>query len=249
MFLFKYFLSGAQNFLYMEIYKALSDLGKIISLKEIGNGCIGIKEEFINDCLRKSSTGDSGIISIRVSCKKDNASFFVEFKKYLLGGIIEIPFHVESFIFNSRDKKITFSLDKKKAIAKGYRSKLLLWFTLSVIGTFSRKGDLIKAIITDNDFVEKNQNGTYSIDLSKIPELENMFKKPHWKLIRINGMSFDDKRVFLQLHEDFAKKIDAVSKDIKKKVNAAKDKLSTASALAANAFESLKEKFKNRKQD
>ena len=217
MFLFKYFLSGAQNFLYMEIYKAISDLGKIISLREIGSGRIGIKEEFINDCLQKSSTGDSSIRSIRISCKKGNASFFVEFKKYLLSGIIEIPFHVESFIFNNMDKKITFSLDKKKAIAKGYSSKLLLWFTLSVIGTFSRKKDLIKTIINDNDFVEKNQDDTYSIDLSKIPELENVFKKPYWKLIRINGVSFDDKRVFLQLHEDFAGKINAVSKDIKNK--------------------------------
>ncbi|MGR3176875.1 MAG: hypothetical protein ACUZ8E_02330 [Candidatus Anammoxibacter sp.] len=220
--IFKYLISGTRNIIYMEIYNALLKLGEIVSLREIGKGYVGIKEEYINRQLEKVDNEDNVIKSLRISCKKDKGLFHVELKKYLVRGIIEIPFQVDSFTFNSNVKEITFRIGKERSIAKDYYSRLLLWFTLTVIGTFTKNGDLLKRFSKDNSYLKKNNDGSYTIDLASIPELKEYFKRPYWKLIRVDGILLDTETVLLKLHKEFAEKIISIPKEIENKVKGAK---------------------------
>lgn len=220
--LFKFLISGVHNVIYMEVYNALLKLGKIISLREIGKGYIGIKEEYINNQLKKVCGDDYGVKSLRISCKKDKGSFFVELKRFLISGIIEIPFQVDGFIFNSDVKEITFRIGREKGIAKDYYSRLLLWFTLTVIGAFNNKNDLLKCVFKNNSYLKKNLDNTYTIDLAAIPELQDSFKRPYWKLIRIDGALLDSETVLLRLHKELADKIISISDGVGCKVKGAK---------------------------
>ena len=220
---------GVHNIIYMEIYNTIRNLGQIISLREIGKRCIGIKEDYINRELQKACDNDkdNGLKSLRISCKKDSGLFYVELKRFLIKGKVEIPFQVDSFIFNSDVKEITFRIGKEKPFAKGYYCRVLLWFTLSVIGLFNNKSDLLQFAFKDKDYLMKNSNGTYTIDLLSIPGLNDYFKKSYWKLIRIDGILLDNEMVFLQLHKELAEKIVSIPKDIECKINEFKVKSSS----------------------
>jgi len=246
--------SGAQQFIYTEIFDSISELGKIVSLGEITKGCIGIREEFINGKLERISSDDSIIRSVKVSLKENSGSFFLEMKKFMVRGVAEIPFEVVSFKFNNEEKRITFRIGKKKAIGDNYYSKLLLWFTLSVLGLFNKKKDLLKCVLKNDDCLENNADGSCTINFAKISELKDSFNKPHWKLIRIDGMRLDKETVFLELNRDFAKKLidlkEDVSdkvKDVRAKVKEAKDIVNIVSGSAKEKIQDMKERIKNRK--
>lgn len=219
--LFKHMRFGVQNLIYMEIYNTIKNLGQIISLREIDKRCVGIKEEYINRQLQKAcdNDNDNGIKSLRISCRKDRGIFFVELKRFLVKGRVEIPFQVDSFIFNSDVKEITFRIGKEKTFAKGYYCRILLWFTISIIGLFNNKNDLLQFAFKDKDYLMKNSNGTYTIDLLSIPGLSDYFKKLYWKFIRIDGILLDNEIVFLQLHKELAEKIVSIPKDIEYKIS------------------------------
>ena len=132
---------------FLDLLKTLSSLGKNISL-DVDRGEIKIKEGFINDYVKEISIGDKNLQSIRVSCMDGNASFFIELKKFFFEGVIEIPFKVEGFIFNKDRRVVTFKLGEKKIEkVNKYYSKILFWFSLSVISIFYKKKEGVKKSI------------------------------------------------------------------------------------------------------
>ena len=206
---------GAQSIIYSEIYNTLSRVGKIISLRELGKGYIGIKEEYINTHLQKACENSSSIRSLRVSCRKDSGLFKLEFKKFFVNGSIEIPFQITSFTFNSAVKEVTFKIEKEKRTGNDYYSSLFLWFILTVIGAFNTKNDLLDYVITDNSYLKKEQDGKYTVDLGAIPELKETFQRFHWKLMRFDELRISNKMVLLHLHKEFAEKIISASRHVK----------------------------------
>ncbi|MCP5006988.1 MAG: hypothetical protein GY941_24025 [Planctomycetes bacterium] len=193
--------------LYVEFLKTLTSIGKHLSL-DVDNGFIRIREELINDYLKDIPLEDKGLQSIRISCKEHGASFFVEIKKFLFDGIIEIPVTVEKFIFNKDTKLITIRFgDKKVNKARNYYSKIAFWFMVSILNVFVRKGDRLKGHLEYHDSVASNSDGTYTIDLNKIEGLNEIFNKgmvniKYWDLISLDKLVFEEEVVALRfLHE------------------------------------------------
>ena len=197
---------------YLDLLKTLSSLGKNISL-DVDRGEIKIKEGFINDYVKEISIGDKNLQSIRVSCMDGNASFFIELKKFFFEGVIEIPFKVEGFIFNKDRRVVTFKLGEKKIEkVNKYYSKILFWFSLSVISIFYKKKEGIKKSIFHEDSLTIHPDGTHTIDLNKIPELRELFEKDmanikYWDLISIDKLSFGKGLLILRLSHKLATKI------------------------------------------
>lgn len=243
----KHVVFNAQQIIYAEIYEALSKLGKIISLREIRSGRIGIREEFINKKLEGISAEDKGIESIRISLKENRGIFSLKIKKFMFNGVAEIPFEVESFTFNREVKKIRFTIGKKRAIADSYYSKLLIWFTLAVISAFNSKdNDLLKYVLKNSDYLELNRDGSYTIDFTKISGLDNLFRKPHWKFVRIDSMKLDREIIFLQLHKEFANKLVTLKNDVKGRVEGTKELVNKVSVSAKDKITQFREKLRNR---
>lgn len=189
---------------YIEFLKTIARLGKNISF-DIDKGILKIREDFVNEYLSEISIGDPGVRSIRISCADGNASFFIELKKFLFDGAIEIPFTVESFIFNKDRRTISFKFGKKKIDkVNNYYSKILFWFSLSVISIFYDKGDSIKNSILSQESLTVNPDGTHTVDLNKIPELRELFNKNvvnvrYWNLISMDRLSFEKGLITLRL--------------------------------------------------
>ncbi len=238
--IFKHLFLGAQSYVYMEIYNALAKLGKIVSFREISKGRIGVRQEFINSRLENVSAEDKGIKSICISCRKENGSFFLDLKKFMVSGKVEIPFKVAGFTFNNEVKKITFEIGKKKTFVNDYYSKALLWFTLAVIEAFSGKNDMLVSAFKDTDCLKKNEDGTYTIDLKEISTLNKVFERPVWKLVKIDGLTIDDEIVMLQLNNEFAEKLVTVGKDVGGKIRDAKGAVNAVSMIAKKKIKDLK---------
>ncbi len=189
---------------YIELLKTLSRLGKNISL-DIDNGVLKVREDFVNDCLSKVSVEDKGLQSIRVSCTDEKASFSLELKKFLFDGVIEVPFTIEHFIFNKDKKSVTFKFGEKRIDkVNNYYSKIIFWFSLSVISIFYDKEDGMKDSIFNQESLTVNPDGTHTIDLNKIPELRELFKKNvvnirYWDLISMDKLSFEKGVITLRL--------------------------------------------------
>jgi hypothetical protein len=189
---------------YLELLETLANLGKNISL-DIDRGVIKIKEGFVNEYVNEVSVEDEGLQSMRVACMDGNASFFVELKRLFFEGVIEMPFTVESFIFNKDRRTVTFKLgDKKIDKVNNYYSKILFWFSLSIISIFYKKEDGIKKGIFHEDSLTVNPDGTHTIDLDRIPELRELFKKDmanirYWDLISMDRLSFEKGLILLRL--------------------------------------------------
>lgn len=189
---------------YLELLETLANLGKNISL-DIDRGVIKIKEGFVNEYVNEVSIEDKGLQSIRVACMDGNASFFVELKRLFFEGVIEMPFTVESFIFNKDRRTVTFKLgDKKIDKVNNYYSKILFWFSLSIISIFYKKEDGIKKGIFREDSLTVNPDGTHTIDLNRIPELRELFKTDmanirYWDLISMDRLSFEKGLILLRL--------------------------------------------------
>lgn len=189
---------------YLELLETLANLGKNISL-DIDRGVIKIKEGFVNEYVNEVSIEDKGLQSIRVACMDGNASFFVELKRLFFEGVIEMPFMVESFIFNKDRRTVTFKLgDKKIDKVNNYYSKILFWFSLSIISIFYKKEDGIKKGIFHEDSLTVNPDGTHTVDLNRIPELRELFKKDmanirYWDLISMDRLSFEKGLILLRL--------------------------------------------------
>ncbi|MBT6225820.1 MAG: hypothetical protein HOI47_04085, partial [Candidatus Scalindua sp.] len=179
-------------------------LGKNISL-DVDNGVLKIREGFVNNYLSEVSIEDKGLRSIKVSCEDGNASFSIEFKKLLFDGIIKMPFTVEHFVFNKDERTVTFKFGEKKIDkVNNYYSKILFWFSLSVISIFYDKGDGIKNSIFSQDSLTVNPDGTHTIDLNKISELRELFSKNvvnvrYWDLISMDKLSFEKGLITLRL--------------------------------------------------
>ncbi len=189
---------------YIELLKTLARLGKNISL-DVDNGVLKIREGFVNNYLSEVSIEDKGLRSIKVSCEDGNASFSIEFKKLLFDGIIKMPFTVEHFVFNKNERAVTFKFGEKKIDkVNNYYSKILFWFSLSVISIFYDKGDGIKKSIFSQDSLTVNPDGTHTIDLNKISELRELFSKNvvnvrYWDLISMDKLSFEKGLITLRL--------------------------------------------------
>ncbi|MBT3878395.1 MAG: hypothetical protein HOF76_04985 [Candidatus Scalindua sp.] len=189
---------------YIELLKTLARLGKNISL-DVDNGVLKIREGFVNNYLSEVSIEDKGLRSIKVSCEDGNASFSIEFKKLLFDGIIKMPFTVEHFVFNKDERTVTFKFGEKKIDkVNNYYSKILFWFSLSVISIFYDKGDGIKNSIFSQDSLTVNPDGTHTIDLNKISELRELFSKNvvnvrYWDLISMDKLSFEKGLITLRL--------------------------------------------------
>ncbi len=196
--------------LYIEFLKTLAGIGKNLSL-DIDNGCIKIKEELINDYLKDIPLQDKGLRSIRISCKESRASFFVEIKRFLFDGIIEIPFTVEEFIFNKENKVITIRFgDKKVNKARNYYSKITFWFMASILNIFVKRGDPLKGSHLYPDSVVVNRDGTYTIDLNKIDELKDLFNRGlinmrYWDLVALDKLRFEEGLVALRISHERSK--------------------------------------------
>ncbi len=182
---------------YVEFLKTLAKAGKNVSL-DIDEGLIKIKEDFINDYLKEVSAEDKGLRSIKIMCREKSAVFVIELKKFLLDGVIEIPFTVESFMFSKENRTIAFKFGDKKVVkGNNYYSKIMLWFALSVLSIFYRKEELLKSRPFCLDSTMKpNHDGKYTIELNKIPELRELFEKNmgnirYWDLITIDKLSFE----------------------------------------------------------
>jgi hypothetical protein len=85
-----------------------------------------------------------------------------------------------------------------------YYSKVLFWFSLSVISIFYKKKGGIKKSIFHEDSLTVHPDGTHTIDLNKIPELRELFKKDmanikYWDLISMDKLSFEKGLVILRL--------------------------------------------------
>jgi hypothetical protein len=189
---------------YIELLKTVARLGKNISL-DTDNGTLKIREGFVNDYLSEVSVEDKGLRSIKISCEEGKASFSIELKKFLFDGVIKVPFTVENFIFNKDKRAATFKFGEKKIDkVNNYYSKILFWFSLSVISIFYNKGDGIKNSILSQDSLTVNPDGTYTIDLYKIPELGELFKKNvvnirYWDMISMDKLSFEKGLITLKL--------------------------------------------------
>ncbi len=189
---------------YIELLKILARLGKNISL-DADNGILKIREGFVNDYLSEVSIEDKGLRSIRVSCADGNASYSLELKKFLFDGIIAVPFTVEHFIFNKDKRSVTFRFGEKKIDkVNNYYSKIIFWFSLSVISIFFDKRDSLKKSFFSQDSLTVNPDGTHTIDLNKIPELRELFNKNvvnirYWDLIAMDRLSFEKGLITLRL--------------------------------------------------
>ena len=189
---------------YIELLKTVARLGKNISL-DTDNGTLKIREGFVNDYLSEVSVEDKGLRSIKISCEDGKASFSIELKKFLFDGVIKVPFTVENFVFNKDKRAATFKFGEKKIDkVNNYYSKILFWFSLSVISIFYNKGDGIKNSILRQDSLTVNPDGTYTIDLYKIPELGELFKKNvvnirYWDMISMDKLSFEKGLITLKL--------------------------------------------------
>jgi hypothetical protein len=189
---------------YIELLKTVARLGKNISL-DTDNGTLKIREGFVNEYLSEVSVEDKGLRSIKISCEDGKASFSIELKKFLFDGVIKVPFTVENFVFNKDKRAATFKFGEKKIDkVNNYYSKILFWFSLSVISIFYNKGDGIKNSILSQDSLTVNPDGTYTIDLYKIPELGELFKKNvvnirYWDMISMDKLSFEKGLITLKL--------------------------------------------------
>ncbi|MFQ5714952.1 MAG: hypothetical protein ACE5GU_13050 [Candidatus Scalinduaceae bacterium] len=189
---------------YLEFLKTLASIGKNVSL-DIDKGHIKIKEAFVNDYLKEVSVEDKGLRSIKITFREKSAVFIIELKKFLLDGTIEIPFTVDSFIFSREKKTITLKFgDKKVTRGNNYYSKIILWFVLSILRIFYRKEALLKRKHLCLDSVQFNHDGTYTIELNKIPELRELFEKDvanirYWDLITIDKLTFEKGMMIFRL--------------------------------------------------
>lgn len=194
---------------YVDHLKALANLGKNISL-DVDAGVIKIREEYVNDYLRGVSFEDNGLQSIRISCREGKASFFIELKKFLFEGVIELPFTVKSFVFNKDKRMITFQFgDRKIDKINNYSSKILFWFSVSIISIFYRKNERIKKGVFCRDSVVNNADGTQTLDLNQIPELTELFGKDmanirYWDLVSMDKLSFEKGLIILRLSNKLA---------------------------------------------
>ncbi|MDR4499316.1 MAG: hypothetical protein MRK02_15580 [Candidatus Scalindua sp.] len=190
--------------IYIDFLITLACIGKNLSL-DIDNGFIKIREDLINDYLKGVPLEDKGLRSIRISCNEYGASFFVEIKKFLLDGTIEIPFTVDNFIFNKEKKIITFRFGNKKVNkVKNCYSKIAFWFMASILNIFLRKGEQLTGNLVLPDSLVANRDGTYTLDLNRIAELNELFSKgvinlKYWDFISIDKLSFGEKLVVLRL--------------------------------------------------
>ncbi len=195
---------------YIEFLKTLARLGRKISF-DIDNGILKIREEFVNDYLSEVSIEDQGVRSIKVSCVDGSASFLIELKKFLFDGVIEIPFTVESFIFNKDKRIISFKFGKKKIDkVNNYYSKILFWFSLSVISIFYKTKGGIKKGFFIQDSLNIASDGTHTIDLNEIPELRELFNKDmvnvrYWDFISMEKLSFERGLITLRLSHKLSK--------------------------------------------
>ena len=118
-----------------------------------------------------------------------------------------------SFIFNKDRRVVTFKLGEKKIEkVNKYYSKILFWFCLSVISIFYKKKEGVKKSIFREDSLTVHPDGTHTIDLNKIPELRELFRKDmanikYWDLISIDKLSFEKGLVILRLSHKLATKI------------------------------------------
>jgi len=189
---------------YIELLKTLARLGNNISL-DVDNGILKVRERFVNDYLSEVPIEDKGLRSIRVFCSDGNASFFIELKKILFDGVVEVPFTVEHFIFNKDKRSVTFKFGEKKIDkVNNYYSKILFWFSLSVISIFYDKEEGMKNSFFCQDSLTVNPDGTHTIDLNKIPELRELFNKNvvnlrYWDLIAMDRLSFEKGLITLRL--------------------------------------------------
>jgi hypothetical protein len=189
---------------YIGLLKTLARLGKNISL-DVDNGILKIREGFVNDYLSEVSIEDNGLRSIKISCEDGKASFSIELKKTLFDGVIKMPFAVEHFVFNKDKRAVTFKFGEKKIDkVNNYYSKFLFWFSLSVVSIFYDKGDRIKKSFFSQDSLSVNPDGTHTIDLNKIPELSELFKKNvvnirYWDMISMDKLSFEKGLITLRL--------------------------------------------------
>lgn len=189
---------------YIDLLRTLARLGKNISL-DVDNGILKIREGFVNDYLSEVSIEDKGLRSIKISCEEGKASFSIELKKSLFDGVIKMPFTVEQFVFNREKRIVTFKFGEKKIDkVNNYYSKFLFWFSLSVISIFYEKGDRIKKSFFSQDSLTVNPDGTHTIDLNKIPELRELFKKNvvnirYWDMISMDKLSFENGLITLRL--------------------------------------------------
>jgi len=194
---------------YIELLKTVARLGKNISL-DVDNGILKIREGFVNDYLSEVSIEDKGLRSIKISCEDGKASFSIELKKFLFDGVIKMPFTVEHFIFNKDKRVVTFKFGEKKIDkVNNYYSKILFWFSLSVISIFYNKGEGIKNSIFSQDSLMVNPDGTHTIDLNKISELRELFKKNvvnirYWDMISMDKLSFEKGLITLRLSRKLA---------------------------------------------
>ncbi|MHC4138842.1 MAG: hypothetical protein ACYSR1_03120 [Planctomycetota bacterium] len=189
---------------YIELLRTLARLGKNISL-DVDNGILKVREGFVNDYLSEVSIEDKGLRSIKISCEDGKASFSIELKKSLFDGVIKMPFTVEHFVFNKDKRIVTFKFGEKKIDkVNNYYSKFLFWFSLSVISIFYDKGDRIKKSFFSQDSLSVNPDGTHTIDLNKIPELRELFKRNvvnirYWDMISMDKLSFEKGLITLRL--------------------------------------------------
>ncbi len=189
---------------YLEFLKSLASIGKNVSL-DTDKGLIKVKEDFVNECLKEVSVEDKGLRSIKITCREKSAVFIIELKKFLLDGTIEIPFTVDSFIFSKEKKTITLKFgDKKVTRGNNYYSKIILWFVLSILRIFYKKEDLLKRKHLCLDSMQFNHDGTYTIELNKIPDLRELFEKDvvnikYWDLITIDNLSFEKGMMIFRL--------------------------------------------------
>jgi hypothetical protein len=189
---------------YAEFLETLAKVGKNVSL-DIDEGLIKIKEVFVNDYLKEVSAEDKGLRSIKIMCGENGAAFIIELKKFLLGGVIEIPFTVDNFIFSREKRTITFKFgDKQAAKGNSYYSRIALWFVLPILSIFHRKEDLLKDRPFCLDSMKLNHDGKYIIDLNKIPELRELFEKNtanirYWDLITIDRLWFEKGLIIFRL--------------------------------------------------
>jgi hypothetical protein len=187
---------------YIELLRTLARLGKNISL-DVDNGILKIREGFVNDYLSEVSIEDKGLRSIKICCEDGKAFFSIEFKKFLFDGVIKMPFTVEQFVFNKDKRTVTFKFGEKKIDkVKNYYSKILFWFSLSVISIFY--DNRIKKSFFSQDSLSVNPDGTHTIDLNKIPELRELFKRNvvnirYWDMISMDKLSFEKGLITLRL--------------------------------------------------
>ncbi len=189
---------------YIELLKTLARVGKNISL-DVDNGVLKVKERFVNDYLSEVTIEDKGIKSIKISCEEGKASFSIELKKILFDGVIEMPFTVEHFVFNKDKRIVVFNFAEKKIDkVNNYYSKFIFWFSLSIISIFSEKGGGLKKSFFSQESLTVNPDGTHTIDLNKIPELKELFRKDvvkirYWDMISMDKLSFEKGLITLRL--------------------------------------------------